>query len=223
MFTKLRFTLIVILFCLTAGIIFQSCGYSKSTTKQMYERIEDSVYDIIIVPGMPLQKGKFGRLLKARLDWSKYLYDKGIAKNVMYSGSAVYTPFYEAKVMAIYAKEIGIPEENIYGETKAEHSTENLYYSYMLAKKLGFKKIALATDPYQAKQLALFAKRKMKNDIDIIPVDFEKLEQMRVYPVNNLEYSQAKAEEFTSITERKNFFQRMKGTLGMNIDKDAYQ
>jgi vancomycin permeability regulator SanA len=223
MFRQLRVSLIVISFSLVTGMIFQSCGYSKATTREIYENIKDSVYDVIIVPGMPLQNGQFGRLLKARLDWSKYLFDKGIAKNVMYSGSAVYTPFYEAKVMAIYAKEIGIPEKHIYGETKAEHSTENLYYSYMLAKKLGFKKIALATDPYQAKQLAVFAKRKMKRDIDIIPVDFEKLEHMNVYPVRNLEISQAKAEDFTSITERQNFFQRMKGTLGMSIDKDAYQ
>lgn len=223
MFRNLRFSLIVVLLSLTAGAAFQSCSYSKSTTKRMYENVQHNVYDMIIVPGLPLQNGELGELLKARLDWSKYLFDKGIAKNVMYSGSAVYTPYYEAKVMAIYAKEIGIPEANIYGETKAEHSTENLYYSYMLAKKLGFKKIALATDPYQAKQLALFAKRKLKNDIDIIPIDFDKLEQMQVNPVTKIEYSQAKADEFTSITERKNFFQRMMGTLGMNIDKHAYQ
>jgi uncharacterized SAM-binding protein YcdF (DUF218 family) len=29
---------------------------------------------------------------------------------------------------------IGIPRENIFTETKAEHSTENIYYSYKKAQ-----------------------------------------------------------------------------------------
>ena len=54
----------------------------------------------------------------------------GMAKNVMFSGSAVYTPYYESKIMALYAEAIGIPKERIYIETEAEHSTENIFYSY---------------------------------------------------------------------------------------------
>jgi hypothetical protein len=66
---------------------------------------------------------------------------KGSAKNVMYSGSSVYSPYYEGEVMAMYAAAIGIPKEHIFTETKAEHSTENLYYGYHKSRKLGFKKL----------------------------------------------------------------------------------
>lgn len=70
----------------------------------------------------------------------------------MYSGSSAYSPYYEGEIMALYAIAIGIPKENVFTETRAEHSTENLFYVYLKAKKLGFTHIALATDPFQAKQ-----------------------------------------------------------------------
>jgi len=103
------------------------------------------------------------------------LYDKGITKNVIYSGSAVYSPYYEAEIMALYAQTIGIPKENIFAETKAEHSTENVYYSYKKAKNLGFEKIALATDPFQSKMVKSFITKKMKAPIAIIPMVYDSL------------------------------------------------
>ncbi|MBW6482225.1 MAG: YdcF family protein [Vicingaceae bacterium] len=103
------------------------------------------------------------------------MYDKGITKNVIYSGSAVYSPYYEAEIMALYAQTIGIPKENIFAETKAEHSTENVYYSYKKAKNLGFEKIALATDPFQSKMVKSFITKKMKAPIAIIPMVYDSL------------------------------------------------
>ena len=91
--------------------------------------------------------------MRYRVLWSKFLIDKGYANNVIYSGSAVYSPFVESKIMALYGKELGIPEQNIFTEEKAEHSTENLFYSYEIAKQMGFIKIALATDPFQINNL----------------------------------------------------------------------
>ena len=108
--------------------------------------------------------------MKGRVYWSKYLYDKGITKNVIYSGSAVYTPYVEGKIMALYAIALGIPEENVFSETMAEHSTENVYYSYKLARKLGFERIALATDQFQAKMLKRFTKKIVSRDAGIIPI-----------------------------------------------------
>ena len=76
-----------------------------------------------------------------RLLWAKYLFDNGLAKNIIVSGSSVYTEYNEAKVMAIYAEAMGIPRVNIYKETKAEHSAENVYYSMNIQKTLGLKKL----------------------------------------------------------------------------------
>src|SRR6185369_3322646 len=118
------------------------CAFSGKTSKKLFNEASRKQYDIIVVPGVPLENGKWSKTMKGRVYWSKFLYDKGIAKNIMYSGSAVYTPYYEAQVMGLYAVALGIPKENIFTETKAEHSTENIYYSYYKAKQLGFKTIA---------------------------------------------------------------------------------
>ena len=97
-----------------------------------------------------------------RVYWAKFLFDKGIAKNIMFSGSSVYSPYYESIIMSMYAEAIGIPKENIFIETKAEHTTENVYYSYKKALELGFKNIAVASDPFQTKMVSRFTRKKSK-------------------------------------------------------------
>ena len=119
------------------------CIYTSVSAGKLLQNAKGTSYDMIIVPGVPLENGKWSRTMKGRIYWSKFLFDAGIAKNIMYSGAAVATPYCEAEVMALYAEAIGIPKENIFVETKAEHSTENIYYGYHKSKKLGFDKIAL--------------------------------------------------------------------------------
>lgn len=162
--------------------------------------------------------------LKARIYWSKYLFDKGIAKNIMYSGSSVYTPYYEAKVMAMLAEAIGIPKQNIFVETKAEHSTENIYYSYKKSRALGFERIALASDPFQTKLLRRFTKKRVSKDIGLIPIVYDTLRSLEPQMINpKIDYSEALNENFVSILERESFWQRLKGTRGLKLDEEAYQ
>ena len=191
----------------------------------MLDNVEDKQYDIIVVPGVPFDTavGKWSNIMKARVYWSKYLFDKGIAKNVMYSGSSVYTPYYEGEIMAMYAEAIGIPKQNIFTEIKARHSTENIYYSYRKAKTLGFKKIALATDPFQAKMLTSFVNKKVSADVAILPIIFDTLKAMEPImkdpPIN---YAAAYNKNFVAITKSENFWQRLQGTMGNKIDTAAY-
>ena len=193
----------------------------------MYRRwAEGKSYDMIVVPGFPFPEDslQWGWIMQGRVYWAKFLYDKGIAKNVMFSGSAVYTPYYEGKIMALYAEAIGIPKEHIFTETKAEHSTENLYYSYQKAKQLGFKTIALASDPYQSKQLRLFAHLRLSRHIGIIPFVIDTLKQIEPEMKNpEIDYTRAFKENFVPLPERESQWKRMKGTLGLNIDKSAYK
>ena len=91
--------------------------------------------------------------MKDRVLWSVYLYKKGIAANVIYSGNAVYSPYIEGRIMAMYAIASGIPAQNVFSETKAEHSTENLVYSYRMAEKMGFKRLLF--QPIPPRQTAL--------------------------------------------------------------------
>ena len=89
-------------------------------------------------------------VFKARILWPKYLFENGITKNIIFSGAAVYNPYVEAKIMKMYAESLHIPSANIFIETQPEHYTENVYYSILMAKQMGFKNIAVTTDQYQA-------------------------------------------------------------------------
>jgi len=201
-----------------------SCSFSAKTSKRIFSEVSKKQYDIIVVPGVPFENESWSRTMKGRIYWSKFLFDKGIAKNVMYSGSAVYTPYYEGIIMALYAQAIGIPKENIFTETKAEHSTENIYYSYKKAKQLGFKTIALASDPFQTKTLRKFARRKLSPDIDVIPFVVDTLKMIEPSMTDpKIDFQQAFCEDFMSIKKREGPFKRLLGTYGKNIDTSAYR
>ncbi|MCG8701123.1 MAG: YdcF family protein [Bacteroidales bacterium] len=210
---------------LLATIVASSCSYTSKTTISLLEEAKKKTtpYDLIIVPGVPFEDDSWSRIMKARVYWSKYLIDEGITTNVMYSGSAVYTPFYEAEIMSLYAQEIGIPEHKIYTEKKAEHSTENLYYSFKLAKKLGFKNIALASDPFQSKMLEKFAHKVVSPDIEFVPIVFDKLRELEPYMVDpEIDAQKAYAEDFVSLVERESFRERFKGTRGQKLNNNYY-
>jgi uncharacterized SAM-binding protein YcdF (DUF218 family) len=204
-------------------LLLNACSFSAKTTESYLTKAKVENYDMIAVPGVPFTEAGWDSTMKARVYWSKYLYDNGITKNIMYSGSSVYSPYYEGEIMALYAIAIGIPKENVYSETKAEHSTENLYYVYLKAKKLGFLQIALATDPFQAKQLKRFAKVKINKTVGLIPIVFDTLRAMQPNMLNpQIDYKQAFNSNYVPLKSRESFWKRLKGTMGKNIDYKAY-
>lgn len=205
------------------ALILNSCAYSSKTSKKLFAESMNKKYDLIIVPGLPFEDGNWSPIMKHRVCWSKYLYEKGIAKNVMYSGSAVYTPYLEAEIMAMYGEELGIPKKNIYTETKAEHSTENVYYSYKKARKLGFSKIALASDPFQTKMLRRFIRKYVSHEIDLIPIVYDTLNRDESLVQDpEIDYDKAFVKDFKSLPKRKSFLERFRGTRGHEIDTTAY-
>jgi uncharacterized SAM-binding protein YcdF (DUF218 family) len=207
-----------------SALILQACQFSKKTSQRLYNEASKQQFDAVIVPGVPFENNLWSRTMKGRVYWAKHLYDKGIAKNIIFSGGAVYSPYTEAEIMALYATALGVPQTNVFTETKAEHSTENLYYSYKKARKLGFKKIALASDPFQTKMLRRFARKKVDKQLALIPFVIDTLETIEPHmtdPVIN--YEQALVSDFKSITEREGFWKRLRGTMGKRIDTAAYQ
>jgi len=201
-----------------------SCSLTSNTSRNYLIDAIHRPYDIIVVPGVPLESEEWSLTMKARIYWSKYLFDKGITKNIMYSGSSVYTPYYEAEVMSLFAQAIGIPKENIFTEKKAEHSTENIYYGYQKACSLGFQRVALASDPFQTKLLRRFTKKKVSKDVGLIPIVYDTLRSMEPFMIDpKIEYQQAHNPDFVSIEDRESFWQRLRGTRGLNLDENAYQ
>lgn len=199
------------------------CSFTSKTSRRLLKESAKTPYEIIVVPGVPFENGQWSRVMKARVYWAKYLFDNGITKNIMFSGSAVYSPYYEGKIMALYAEAIGIPKKNIFTETKAEHSTENIYYSFKKARKLGFTRIALASDPFQTKMLGKFTRNKLSADIGLIPFIADTLKTMQpgmTDPV--IDYQQAFEKDFVPLTKRQGFWKRFRGTMGKNVDAKAY-
>jgi len=197
-------------------LILSSCGlFAPSAAKTTNKNLAFAPYDVIIVPGVPFGGEHWSETMMQRVHWSKYLYDKGFTKNIIYSGSAVYSHYEEAQTMAIYAETLGIPKENIFTDPRAEHSTENVYYSYRVAVKNGFKKIGLATDPFQTNSLRSFIK-KFEFPVELLPIVYDTLNTVEMISPK-IDGNAAIRENFVSIKERESFFKRLKGTMGQNI------
>ena len=177
-----------------------------------------TVYDAIIIPGYPCDGISWNLTVKMRLLWAKYLFDNGLAKNIIVSGSSVYTEYNEAKVMAIYAEAMGIPRANIFKETEAEHSKENVYYSMNVAKKHGFKKVAIATDRIQLTFLLRHFMKQEKLNIDKLPVNLNLIRSMdHKEPSVNL--ASAIDIGFVSVKNRETVRERLRGTRGKHIER----
>ena len=151
-------------------IIFTGCVSYRARPARLFNEVikNNKTFDVAIVPGYTFT-GHWDSTMKSRILWANFLYRKGIVRNLIFSGAAVTTPYIEAKVMGMYAQKMGIPESHIFYDTLAEHGTENVYYSYELARKQGFKTIALATDPFQSSLIKGFTKRRFATKIQHLP------------------------------------------------------
>ena len=201
-----------------ALFLTSSCVFTKPSASKLFAQAQNSgSYDAIIVPGIPFDgsKGKWNTLMKMRVYWSVYLYKQGLAKNIIYSGSAVYTPYCESKIMALYAEALGVPKEHIFIDSSAEHSRENIYYSCYIASKLGFNSIAVATDPFQSLFLSNYPE-KINVDIKFVPIVYKTLFSMNMLDIE-INPESAFVENFVSLTERESFGKRFQGTRGKNI------
>lgn len=209
--------LVVLASCLQTGCF----GANKSSRRTQNRASKMKTFDAVIVPGVAFKNGSWDSAMKARVIWSWILYKNGYTKNVIYSGGAVYSPFTEAIVMGLYARKLGIPKEHIFYDTMAKHSTENIYYSYLLAQKKGFKKIALATDPLQSFALRSFTRHRFTSPIYHIPFVRDSIKKY-TYLNPEINPESARVSHFVSITKKQNFFQRFKGTIGKKIDWKQY-
>ncbi len=94
----------VITFLILSTLLSGCFLFSPSAEKTNHKYLSNAPYDAIIVPGVPYDGKHWSETMRNRVQWSIYLYKKGIAKNIIYSGSAVYTEYEEAKIMALYGE-----------------------------------------------------------------------------------------------------------------------
>ncbi len=208
------FIIALMLVCFCSCLLFQP---SASTHTKRSLKIH-SCYDAIIVPGVPFNGPNWDMTMQMRVLWAVHLYKKGLANNIIMSGGAVYSPYVEAQIMKLYAIKLGVPPDNIFVESRAQHSTENAWYSYKMAKLLGFKTVALSTDPFQTSMLYKFKKVRLK-DMGLLPVLYDTLKTFaKTNPTIN--YDSVKLQNFTPIIESQSLWYRLGGTMGKHIDFD---
>lgn len=209
----LKIVLYIHLFLLIA-LTLSYCSFKRFAENSYAEAKKHKPYDVIVVPGVPFEKKEISSTMKMRILWAKHLYDSGYTKNIIFSGSAVYTPFVEGSAMKEIANSLGVPAEHTFAEVSAEHSTENAYYSWKMAKQLGFKKIALASDPFQSALLRSFTKKYCPG-MDIIALVPDAINMETKIPVVDTLVFYKK--DFVSIKEREGFWQRLRGTRGKRV------
>lgn len=196
------------LFTLTVSVVIllSSCSLINIHVERNYARnVANGPYDVVIVPGLPFDTVKHNPLFKARMLWAKHLYEAGVAKNIIFSGSAVHSPYVEGEVMKIMADSLGIPTQHTFVEGEALHSTENVEYGQMLAEKLGFNKIAIATDPFQH----IFLKNMAGRHATELPVLSFSIDMMPTYTkmtLPRINHETAYVMNFVPLKERETEF-----------------
>jgi uncharacterized SAM-binding protein YcdF (DUF218 family) len=194
-----------------------SCVFIKPKANKLYHRAlkKNAVYDAAIVPGVPFVEPAWDNIMQMRVIWAVHLYKRGLVKNLIMSGSAVYSPYSEAKIMRLYAIALGVPTEHILLEEKAEHSTENLWFGYKLAIQNGLQTVALASDPFQTKLLLRFGKKRTP-ELAYLPVLFDTL-RMIPHDTPVINYKNIRLDPFIPLPQRESPRERWRGTRGKHI------
>jgi vancomycin permeability regulator SanA len=173
-------------------------------------------YDAIIVPGFPFndKEGKMNTFQRMRLFWALHLYETGETQYLIVSGNAVHSPYVEAEIFAIFLTELGVNPKHIIIENRAEHSTENVFYSLELAKNLDLKRVAVATDPMQTKMIA-YLMRNMDVKVDYLTSDLKMIfTKYQTKFDHTIDGSPAFVSNFVPLKERESRKLRMQGTRG---------
>lgn len=188
--------------CIFAALVTNSCSIiNRAANNTGKDYLINAPFDAIIVPGLPFDDKKPNTIFKSRMLWAKWLFDRKVAKNIIFSGWAVHSPYIEAQAMKIMADSLGIPSSHTFVETRAEHSTENIDFGIQLAHQLGFKKVAVATDPFQALFLRKFTQKSTHN-IALIPFPLQLIRIYHKQAVPRIDASNAFVKDFVPLDKR---------------------
>ena len=194
---------ILLVALLIGGIVFYitSCHIKRDTIRIYSTNVKHAPFDVIIVPGIPYSKEEPEYMMSVRLRWAMTLYRQGITRNIIFSGSAVHSPYVEGSYMKIIADSLGVPSANTFVEDKALHSTENITYGLQLADSLGFKKIAVATDPFQSIYLSkMYSSQNLT--LAFLPLNVDSMNAYKL-PLPDVNVSAAYVKNFIPLEKRK--------------------
>lgn len=196
-----------------------SCTLVQHASHVKLHKGNSKVYDAIIVPGFPYYANSDNSILKMRILWAKKLYDMGVTQHIIFTGSAVSTAYNEAEVMKQIAISLGVPEEVIYTEKEAEHSTENIYFAMQMCHKYRFSKVALATDFMQTAFLKEYINTYFPY-LERMPIQFANID-MRT-DIRSIDVEDCKVPTFVHLKDRKSKEEIRYASQGNEIDTTGY-
>ncbi|MGN6646233.1 MAG: YdcF family protein [Cytophaga sp.] len=204
--------------CYLHACAYVNRRFYTEPSEYFQKALKNAPYDALIVPGFPHIKDSMTTVVQNRVYWAWYLYNKGIVKNVIFSGNSVYTPYKEAEIMAMYAVQIGIPAEHIFTDIQAEHSTENLYFSYKIAQEHRFERVAVGTESSQSSFMYSINNHRFKIPVDFIPIVYDTLKTIEMAKPA-IDQDSALTADFVSIIDREGLFKRLRGTRGRRVEQ----
>jgi uncharacterized SAM-binding protein YcdF (DUF218 family) len=130
--------------------------------------------DVIIVFGCPSYEGNvvsttFSACIQARAHHAADLYRRGLASNIIPTGSLTGPPPSEAAAMATVLHVDGVPASAIFLEEEARDTVQNVRFSRAIMQSHGWRTAILVSEPNHIKRAALIA-RDNGLDFTISPV-----------------------------------------------------
>ena len=123
-------------------------------------RKEHLSYDCAVVCGyFANEDGSPSDFMKTRVEKAAELLKAGKVRCIIFSGAAVYNSYVEAKVMADYARELGVDETDILLETEALSTYHNLLYSREVMREHGLKSCAVVTSEWHLRKADHYARK----------------------------------------------------------------
>lgn len=115
---------------------------------------------IVVLAGGVGESGKAGQGYEERVQYAVELYERGFAKNLIFSSGYKYI-FEEPSLMKMLAVSLGVPSEAIILEDKAINTYENITRVKGILKEKNWRSILLVSSPYHMRRLWLVARKSM--------------------------------------------------------------
>jgi hypothetical protein len=157
--------------------------------------------EVAIVPGCPTEAdGSLSRCLARRTVWAHEMWARGRVRWFITSGAATYNRYAEADAIALGLVRLGVPACRIWLDDQARHTDENMYYSMLIAERLGLRDLSVASDGGQARGGCSFLASWTRDDCEALELDEdvvgtaldgergEALSKVRVPPVEGVDW-----------------------------------
>jgi len=113
---------------------------------------------IVVFAGGAGESGQPGQGYEERVNYAVELYKKGFSNNLIFSSGSVST-FSEPYIMRLLALSLGVPENAIALEDKADSTYNNVKFTLEIINKKGYNNLILVSSPYHMRRASLVFKR----------------------------------------------------------------